>query len=117
MFGNFRNLCPSVVGKPERIKYAAHKTNKAAKTPTVDKKRSFLPQTIVGWFWSALLGAISLAGEWAVVKPVVHVEPYIQLDPSSPFSERFKVSNDGLFAIYDVDYSCRVISAVTGNHE
>ena len=41
----------------------------------------------------------------------MHVYPYIQLDPDSPFSERFKVSNDGFFSINDVDVRCDILEA------
>lgn len=62
-------------------------------------------------FWSVIGIGLSLLGGWAVLKPVVHVDPYIQFDPASPFSERFKVSNDGFFAIYDVQVNCIVQKA------
>jgi hypothetical protein len=60
---------------------------------------------------------LAFLGGWAVVRPDVRVEPYIQLDPSSPFSERFKVSNNGYFEIYDVDSSCGIISANTDKNQ
>ena len=47
------------------------------------------------------------------MRPVVHVDPYLQLNPASPFSERFKVSNDGFFSVYDIDVDCRIVKAVT----
>jgi hypothetical protein len=50
------------------------------------------------------------------VKPVIHVDPYIRLDPLSPFSERFKVSNDGYLPIYNVDSTCSVTRTQTTNH-
>jgi hypothetical protein len=64
--------------------------------------------------WSAFLAVITIAGGWTVVKPVVHVEPYAELDSSSMFSERFKVSNDGYFSVYDVDAICTVLAAQSG---
>jgi hypothetical protein len=64
--------------------------------------------------WSAFLAVITIAGGWTVVKPVVHVEPYAELDSSSMFSERFKVSNDGYFSVYDVDATCTVLAAQSG---
>jgi hypothetical protein len=85
---------------------------------------SWKPKTLAGWLWSALVVVIGLAGGvagiWAVVKPVVHVDPYIQLDPLTPFSERFKVSNDGYLSIYNIDASCYIgeakTSAIVGLH-
>jgi hypothetical protein len=62
-------------------------------------------------FWRVLAAVLALLGGWRILKPVVHVDPYIQLNPDSPFSERFKVSNDGFFPIYDVEFRCVVIKA------
>jgi hypothetical protein len=81
--------------------------------PPMPQKQRFWPKTVAGWFWSALLGLITLAGGWALVRPVVRVDPYIRLNPNSPFSERFKVENDGYFSIYDVEFNCRIVKATT----
>jgi hypothetical protein len=62
-------------------------------------------------FWSVIAIGLALLGGWKVLRPVVHVDPYIQLDPTSPFSERFKVSNDGFFSIYDVQVRCIILNA------
>jgi len=64
-------------------------------------------------FWGVIAAIIALLGGWAILKPIVHVDPYIHLNPSSPFSERFKLSNDGSFAIYDVHYDCILADART----
>lgn len=72
------------------------------------------PKTVVGWAWSAFLALITIAGGWTIVRPVVHVDPYLEMDSSSPFSERFKVSNDGYFPIYDVDATCTILDAQIG---
>jgi hypothetical protein len=72
------------------------------------------PKT-VDWVWSAFLAVIAIAGGWTIVKkPVVRVDPYLELDSSSPFSERFKVSNEGYFSIYDVDATCTILDAQVG---
>src|ERR1700675_5106481 len=64
-------------------------------------------------FWGVIAAIIALLGGWAILKPIVHVDPYIHLNPYSPFSERFKLSNDGYFAIYDVQYNCYLDDART----
>jgi hypothetical protein len=97
--------------KPKR------RTNKRAKQkarplpPPTQKKLFGQTAGAISWFFRGLLGLITLAGGWALVRPVVRVEPYIQLDPSNPFSERFKLSNEGNFSIRDVSYFCYVKSA------
>ena len=69
------------------------------------------PNSVVGKIWSILIAVITLAGAWILVRPVIHVEPYTRLNPTSPFSERFKVSNDGNFAIHDVYSGCLILEA------
>jgi len=78
----------------------------------VEAKRHFWKfTTLAGWFWSAFAGLIVLAGGWTIVNPVVHLDPYNRLNPDSPFSERFRVSNDGNFDIDDVSFRCLVVNA------
>jgi hypothetical protein len=81
--------------------------------------KRYFSQTITAarLFWGAIAVAIALLGAWAILRPVVHVEPYVRLNPSSPFSERFKVSNDGYFTIYDVQYDCILLDAKTVGFE
>ena len=55
------------------------------------------------------MGALALGGGWDLVRPVLHVDPYISLNPDSPFSERFHISNDGHFKIRDATFGCLVI--------
>lgn len=93
----------------------ATKSRKRLKHPIRAWLHSHKPKTLAGWLWSILAGVITLAGGWTIVRPVLHVDPYVQLDPASPFSERFKVSNDGFFAIYDVDVRCHIIKTVTAD--
>src|SRR4029077_10392840 len=57
----------------------------------------------------------ALLGGWRILRTDVRVEPYIRLNPNSPFSERFRVLNDGYFSIYDVESDCRVIKAIDMN--
>src|SRR5580704_17878952 len=59
--------------------------------------KRYFSQTItaVRLFWGAIGIAIALLGAWVTLKPNVHVDPYIRLNPSSPFSERFKLTNEG----------------------
>jgi hypothetical protein len=85
--------------------------------PPLDKRYFLRTMSMAKVFWSAIAVGLSLLGGWSVIRPVVRVQPYIQLDPSSPFSERFELSNDGLFAIHDVESSCQVIYANTVNHQ
>jgi hypothetical protein len=61
-------------------------------------------------FLSTLLAVATLIGGWAVIKPSVHVAPYLRLDPKSSFSESFEITNNGYFAIYGVQKSCRGIT-------
>jgi hypothetical protein len=77
--------------------------------------KRYFSQTItaVRLFWGAIAVAIAVLGAWVILKPNVHVDPYIRLNPSSPFSERFKLSNDGYFGIYDVQYDCTLAWAKT----
>jgi hypothetical protein len=44
-------------------------------------------------FLSTLLAVATLIGGWAVIKPSVHVAPYLRLDPKSSFSESFEITN------------------------
>ena len=83
------------------------------------QEKRFLSKTVstANTFWGAVAIILALLGGYAAVKPVVHVDPYIQLDPDTPFSERFKVSNDGLFAIHDVDFGCSIAKATFLNNQ
>lgn len=71
--------------------------------------------SVPGKLWSILIAVITLAGAWILVRPVIHVEPYTRLNPTSPFSERFKVSNDGNFAVHDVYSACLILEAKTAD--
>jgi hypothetical protein len=84
----------------------AKKRIKPPKRPVQAKSHFWKPTTLAGWFWTVLVGIITLAGGWTFVRPVVHVEPYVQLNPGSPFTERFKVSNDGNLDINDLKFEC-----------
>lgn len=90
----------------------ARRSTKRQPHPAQKKLHFGKPKTVAGWLWRILIAVITLVGGWALVRPVVHIDPFIQLDPSSPFSERFKVANDGLFAIYDVYFSCHITKAM-----
>lgn len=57
-------------------------------------------------------GLVALIGLWAVIRPVLHVDPFREFDPATPFSERFKVSNDGNFGVYKLQFICVVDSVV-----
>lgn len=77
-------------------------------------KRYFLKTILTVRVFGTVVGVgLALLGGWSVVRPVVKVDPYLQYDPSNPFSERFRVLNDGLFAIYDVEFKCDVIKATS----
>jgi hypothetical protein len=78
--------------------------NKEAPQP--EKTHFFRTRSTAKIFWKVVVAAISLLGAWQIVKPIIHIEPYLQLDPSNPFSERFRISNDGFFAIHDVTFDC-----------
>jgi hypothetical protein len=43
----------------------------------------------------------------------VKVDPYVRLNPDFPFSERFRVSNDGNFDINDASFTCLIIDSVS----
>jgi hypothetical protein len=91
------------------------KSKKHPKHPIRVWLHSHKPKTLAGWLWSFLAGAITLGGGWVLVKPIVHVDPYLRLNPDSPFSERFKVSNDGTFDINDVGFMCLIVDAESGD--
>jgi len=61
-------------------------------------------------FWSVLLGAITIGGGWVLIRPVVHVSPFLRLNAKLPFSERFEVQNNGYFAMHDIHKACRGVS-------
>jgi hypothetical protein len=63
-----------------------------------------------------VLAGLSFVGAWAILRPAVRIDPYVQLDPTYPFSERFKVGNEGYFSVHDVEVSCQVIKAMTRGH-
>jgi len=63
---------------------------------------------------SGSLALIAVVGGWALLKPNVQIDPYVQLNPDSPFSERWKITNaNQLFDIYDVSLGCDVVNART----
>ena len=51
-----------------------------------------------------------------MVRPVVRVDPYVQLNPLAPFSERFTVQNGGNFSIHEVKVDCTVLNATSDLH-
>jgi hypothetical protein len=84
---------------------------KRAKHPIRAWLHTLKPRTLAVLIWSALVGVMALVSFWAgVLRPVIHVDPYTQLNPDSPFSERFHVANDGIFGVNDVTFGCLVIN-------
>jgi hypothetical protein len=92
--------------KKKKVKH--HNTPKAVQSaPSADRFRP------VKWGWWLLGAAITIGGGWATFRPKILVEPYLTLNPGDAFSERFRVSNQGLFAVYDVDSKCFVQESKT----
>jgi hypothetical protein len=59
----------------------------------------------------ALLTAITL---WAICRPILHVDPFREFDPATPFSEAFRLSNDGNLPLYNLRFYCHTINVQVG---
>ena len=67
------------------------------------------------WTWVVSAAVvIGLWASWVEFKPSLHTEPFRQLNPASPFSEAFTVSNDGKLAVYNLKFYCHIIAAHKG---
>jgi hypothetical protein len=62
------------------------------------------------WGWVVAMAVV--IGLWAICRPILHVDPFREFDPATPFSERFKVSNDGNLAVYNVKFYCHTVNVV-----
>lgn len=66
-------------------------------------------------FWKFLIGFLALASTLATLywglfefRQDISVDPYISYDSSDPFNQRFSITNNGPFSIYNVRYACAV---------
>ena len=48
--------------------------------------------------------------------PVLHVDPFREFNPATPFSEGFKVSNDGKLDLYNLKFYCHTIHVKVGTN-
>jgi hypothetical protein len=55
---------------------------------------------------NVITSVVATIGLWAIARPVIHVDPFRQFNPATPFSEGFKVSNDGNLAIHNLTFDC-----------
>jgi hypothetical protein len=58
---------------------------------------------MIGVIISAVLGLISLISA-VTYFPRPTIEPGVVLDPCDPLSVIFRISNDGLFSVYELTY-------------
>lgn len=65
--------------------------------------------------WKLLIGLLAIASTLATLywayfefRQDIAVDPYISYDSSDPFNQRFSITNNGPFSIYDVRYACAV---------
>ena len=82
--------------------------------PFSTKVRSALSRV---WVWVVSAGV--LLGFWAVwaeAAPVLHVDPFREFNPATPFSEGFKVSNDGKLDLYNLKFYCHTIHVKVGTN-
>ncbi len=66
-------------------------------------------------FWKLLIGFLALVSTVATLywslfefRQDISVDPYISYDSTDPFNQRFSITNNGPFSIYDVRYACAV---------
>jgi hypothetical protein len=60
-----------------------------------------------GWIFG-LVGTVSAMLAFLVFRPNIKVEPTSTMNSSDPFSEEFRVINDGAFEITQVHYACAI---------
>lgn len=56
--------------------------------------------------WKILLEIAAVAGLLALLYPRVSVSSTTSINPDHPFATPFSVANNGLFPVYDVEFSC-----------
>jgi hypothetical protein len=71
---------------------------------------------IHGWFWKLLLALVTLSGIglWQLW-PRIGVDPYVSLDPHSPFAQQFYVQNNSVYSIDNVESRCMAVDVRAGH--
>jgi hypothetical protein len=69
-------------------------------------------KSVSRWAWALVVAMAVIIGLWVEGRPVLHVDPFREFDPATPFSERFKVSNDGNLEIHNVKFYCHTVNVV-----
>lgn len=72
-------------------------------------------RTSMRWLWGGLLAAIAIVGFAYQFRPEINVDRDISLDVRDPFATQFRVTNEGLLALYDLSFSCEVENAMMHN--
>lgn len=83
-------------------------TGKQNKERTIQEKlpiRAFRP---LRWLWGGLLATVALIGFAYQFRPEIAVDRDMSLNARDPFATQFRVTNEGLLAVYDLRFSCTV---------
>lgn len=75
-------------------------------------KRTFRP---LRWFWGGLLAAIAIVGFAYQFRPEINVDKDVSINVRDPFATQFRVTNEGLLAVYDLNFSCTVNNSMMRN--
>jgi hypothetical protein len=61
-----------------------------------------------GAFWASVGIILGLVGTYYLFRTKLTIEPDATLDPKNPLVTPFRITNDGVLSIYDVDRSCDI---------
>lgn len=67
------------------------------------------------WLWGGLLAAIAIVGFAYQFRPEINVDRDVSLNVRDPFATQFRVTNEGLLAVYNLRFSCTVNNSMMQN--
>jgi hypothetical protein len=88
---------------------------KRPRPPALPQPLKSTPKAYAGKLMALVLGAATLIGAYAVLRPNLQLDPSDSLDPKQPFATQFVLANAGYLSDSGISYICGIDHLAVGN--